>query len=209
MWFTGRPGSHMWFTLPHFLFAVCAFLNNVFPEWWIERGGLTDLPVGSHALYPSDFNLCGHLKFAVLCYRRLRRPWFVATNTEYIWYDSYDTWKLAESKKVNFQRCKTLSSSSKCIFWPFSLFFRGSKFRNHAPEDLLPYNTFIFSDWTNSCPVGFRRVFSFHHLEFLWFIVNTLLRYGEYLLLIRLRFDGRILITSLKMADRNMAEVTL
>jgi hypothetical protein len=60
---------HLWFmhdgAPPHFLLAVRQFLNNVFPEQWIEQGGPTAWPGSSPDLSPLHFHLWGHLKSTV------------------------------------------------------------------------------------------------------------------------------------------------
>jgi hypothetical protein len=40
---------------PHFLLTAQEFLNNVFPEWWIEHSGPTACPAGSADLNPYIF----------------------------------------------------------------------------------------------------------------------------------------------------------
>jgi len=60
---------HLWFmhegAPPHFLFSFQKFLNNMFPEQWIEQHGPTAWPARSPDLNPLDFYLWRHIKFGV------------------------------------------------------------------------------------------------------------------------------------------------
>ena len=47
---------------PHFLVAVRAFLNKVFPEQWVGRGGPTAWPARCPDLHPLYYYLQEHLK---------------------------------------------------------------------------------------------------------------------------------------------------
>ena len=53
--------SQLWFMHdgfpPHFLLASREFLNTLFPEQWMGRGGPTALPARSPDLNPLDFHL--------------------------------------------------------------------------------------------------------------------------------------------------------
>ena len=50
---------------PHFSNIVRAFLNDTFPNRWIERGGPTNWPPRSPDLSPPDYFLWGYLKSKV------------------------------------------------------------------------------------------------------------------------------------------------
>jgi len=55
-----RTGIHLWFMLEgaaliFFLLAVQKFLNNLFPEQWMGRGGLRALSARSSYLSPFMF----------------------------------------------------------------------------------------------------------------------------------------------------------
>jgi hypothetical protein len=52
-------------TAPHFLLAVREFLNKVFPEQWIGRGGPTAWPAPSTDFIPLHFYLWAHLQSTV------------------------------------------------------------------------------------------------------------------------------------------------
>ena len=60
---------HLWFmydgAAPHFLLAVGEFLNKVFPEQWIGRGGPTAWSAPYPDLIPLHFHLWWHLKSIV------------------------------------------------------------------------------------------------------------------------------------------------
>jgi hypothetical protein len=59
----------MWFmhdgAPPHFSIRVREFLDNMYPAWWIGRGGPTAWPPRSPDDNPADFYLWGHLKTLV------------------------------------------------------------------------------------------------------------------------------------------------
>ena len=47
---------------PHWGLAVCQFLNDTFPETWIERDDSIQWPPRSPDITPSDFFLWGYVK---------------------------------------------------------------------------------------------------------------------------------------------------
>jgi hypothetical protein len=50
---------------PHFYLAVREFLNSVFPEHWVGRGGPTAWPASSLALSPLHFYMLSYLQSTV------------------------------------------------------------------------------------------------------------------------------------------------
>ena len=60
---------HLWLMYdgapPHFHLAVREFLNSVFPEHWVGRGGPTAWPASSLALSPLHFYMWSYLQSTV------------------------------------------------------------------------------------------------------------------------------------------------
>jgi len=82
---------------PHFLLELWEFLNSLFPEQWIGRGGTTAWFDLSSVFIPLDFYLWEHLKSYVYATEGTRRPGRTTTKTERIRDDSKDTWNFPTS----------------------------------------------------------------------------------------------------------------
>lgn len=135
-----QTSIHLWFmhddAPPHLFLALQQFLNNVFPEQQIGRGGPTARPASSPELNPSHFYLWWHLQSAV-CAAEVGDAQDLQQRTqngfEMI---RYHIWNFPTSQAVTVLTCNVLRWSST---WTLSIFLDLQKAHVHT--------TFILVLW--------------------------------------------------------------
>ena len=144
---------------PHFLLAVRECLKQRV-SGKVDRTRWTNSP-GCFFLWFKFLSL-GISKVCCLCYGSQWRPGLATYNTEWIWEDSYDTWKFPASQAVTVRTCSVLrwSSSGKSL----SIFFHLHQAVTRKPRFGMPVfiKLFFLVLWCRFTFCKFGRAFFVH-----------------------------------------------
>ena len=119
---------------PYFLLVFQEFLNNLFPEKRIVRGGPAAWTAPSPDLKPLLFLYLGTSAAYCLCYRSQWRPGLSTMDTERIRDDSHDTWNFPVNQAIAVKTHNVLRWSSRWTLRAFSLTYKRPSLGGHASE---------------------------------------------------------------------------